>query len=92
MSIAEPEEMPATEASTTLPAGCEAVSSPMTASVFQIVVVPGQRVEAGQKVIVLDAMKTEISISSAVSGTVEQIYCTVGSLAQSGQLLLAIRT
>ncbi len=32
-----------------VPEGCEAVSAPMTASVFQLAVEQGQRVEAGQK-------------------------------------------
>ena len=91
MTVAEPEELPAEDTTASVPPGCEGISSPMTASVFQIAVQPGDRVEVGQKVVVLDAMKTEISIASSVAGTVEEIYCTPGSLAQSGQLLLAVR-
>ena len=91
MTIVEPEETALEEQATALPPGCEGVSSPMTASVFQLLVEPGQRVEVDQKVVVLDAMKTEIAVHSSVAGTVEAIYTAVGSLAQSGQLLLAIR-
>lgn len=91
MSIVEPEEMPPDDAATAVPEGCEGVSSPMTASVFQIVVEPGQKIAQGQKVVVLDAMKTEIAIESHVAGVVEQIHCVAGSLAQSGQLLISVR-
>lgn len=91
MVILEPEEMPAEETALSVPPGCDAVSSPMTASVFQIVVSVGQQVKVGDKLVVLDAMKTEIAVQSTVAGTVEQVFCTVGSLAQSGQLLVAIR-
>ncbi len=91
MTIPEPEEAPQETATVTVPAGCEGISSPMTASVFQIVVSPGQHVHVGDKLVVLDAMKTEIAIQSSVAGTVERVYCTVGSLAQSGQLLVAVR-
>ncbi len=91
MTIVEPDEAPQDEDTATVPANCEGIRSPMTASVFQIVVAPGQRVEVGDKLVVLDAMKTEIAIQSSVAGVVEEIYCAVGSLAQSGQLLVAVR-
>jgi urea carboxylase len=91
MTIVEPEETAPEEVATAVPEGCEGISSPMTASCFQIAVEPGQTVEDGQKLVVLDAMKTEIVIASSVAGTVEQIHCTVGSLVQSGQLLVSIR-
>ena len=71
--------------------GCEGVSSPVTASVFQIVVKPGDAVTDGQKLIVLDAMKTEIVVASHVDGIVEEIYCAQGALVQGGQLLLSVR-
>ena len=72
--------------------GCEAVNSPMTASVFQVAVEPGQHVGAGAKLIVLDAMKTEIVISSSAAGIVEEIRCTPGKLVHAGQTLMVLRT
>ena len=91
MTIVEPEQMPKEDEAAAVPEGCEGVVSPMTASVFRIEVEPGQQVEEGQKVVVLDAMKTEIGIESPATGIVEVIYAATGSLAQSGQLLMAIR-
>jgi urea carboxylase len=91
MTVAEP-EAPAEETTAAVVAeGCEGVSSPVTASVFQIVVKPGDKVTDGQKLIVLDAMKTEIVVASHVDGIVEEIYCAQGALVQSGQLLLSVR-
>jgi len=74
-----------------VPEGCVAVSAPMTASVFQISVEPGQRVEVGQKVIVLDAMKIEMAISSPAAGIIETILCKSGHMVSAGQQLAIIR-
>jgi urea carboxylase len=71
--------------------GCEAVSAPMTANVFQIAVEPGQHVEAGQKLIVLDAMKMELSIGAPAAGVVEKILCQSGQMVSAGQQLAILR-
>jgi urea carboxylase len=74
-----------------VPEGCEAVSAPMTASVFQIAVEPGQHVEAGQKLIVLDAMKTELSIGATAAGVIEKMLCQSGQMVSAGQQLAILR-
>jgi urea carboxylase len=75
-----------------IPPGCEAIASPMTASVFQIAVEKGQSLHAGEKVIVLDAMKTEIAICTPRPGIVEEIRCVQGSLVHAGQAMIVLRT
>ncbi len=65
--------------------------SPIGASVWTIAVATGQRVEAGQKLLVLEAMKTEIAVVAPSAGTVEKLHCAPGSLVSSGQVLLALR-
>jgi urea carboxylase len=74
-----------------VPEGCEAVTAPMTASVFQIPVELGQRVEAGEKLIVLDAMKTELAIGSPAGGVIERILCQSGQMVSAGQQLAILR-
>lgn len=74
-----------------VPAGCEAVISPMTASVFQISVEPGQHVSAGQKLVVLDAMKIEMAIAAPISGVVEKVLCQSGQMVSAGQQLAIVR-
>jgi urea carboxylase len=71
--------------------GCEAVSAPMAASVFQIAVEPGQRVAAGQKLIVLDAMKMELTVGAPAVGVVEKILCQSGQMVSAGQQLAILR-
>ncbi|MEJ7604786.1 MAG: biotin/lipoyl-containing protein [Bryobacteraceae bacterium] len=75
-----------------LPEGCEAVRSPITASVWNIGVEPGQRVEAGQRLLVLEAMKMEVAIAAPSSGIVEQLRCVQGTMVSAGQNLLTLRT
>jgi urea carboxylase len=90
MTVVEPEIAPELETVTVVTEGCEGVSSPMTASVFQIVVEKGQAVTDGQKLVVLDAMKTEVVVASHVDGVIEDIFCAQGALVQGGQLLLSV--
>jgi urea carboxylase len=86
------EEMPESDQIALVPEGCEAVYAPTTASVFQISVKVGQPVREGDKVIVLDAMKTELVVTATAAGTIEQILCKPGSLVNAGQQLLLIRS
>ncbi len=91
MTIVEPEQAPETDGAATVAEGCEGVSSPMTASLFQIVAEVGDEVEEGQKLVVLDAMKTEIAIVAPMAGVVEAMHCAVGQMVNSGQLLVSLR-
>ena len=74
-----------------IPEGCQAVSAPLTASVWQISAEVGQPVTAGQKLVILEAMKTEIAISSPSTGTVEALLCKPGAMVSAGQHLVIIR-
>lgn len=71
--------------------GCSLVSSPMTASVFQVPVKAGQEIEAGTTLVVLDAMKTEIMITAPEAGVIEEVRCVPGKLVHAGQALLVLR-
>jgi urea carboxylase len=70
-----------------LPEGAHAVRSPVTANVWKIVAVPGQRVEAGEKLIIVEAMKMEIAVTAPVAGEFQEIRCREGALVMGGQLL-----
>jgi urea carboxylase len=79
------------EPADSVPEGCRAVAAPVTASVWNIAVAPGQRVEAGQKLIVLEAMKMEIAVVAPKAGTVELLNCAPGALVSAGQRLVTLR-
>jgi urea carboxylase len=74
-----------------IPNGCEAVRSPMTASVWQVSVEPGQRVGAGERVFVLEAMKMEFVVVAPATGVVEGIHCARGGMVMAGQNLATLR-
>jgi len=74
-----------------VPEGCRAVRAPVTANVWNIAVETGQRVEVGQKLIILEAMKMEIAVTAPVAGIVEKLNCVKGALVSAGQHLVFIR-
>jgi urea carboxylase len=74
-----------------VPEGCRGVRAPVTASVWNIAVEPGQRVEMGQRLIVLEAMKMEIAVTAPAAGIVEKLNCVKGALVSAGQHLATLR-
>jgi urea carboxylase len=84
------EEMPVIEQAE-LPDGCEAVRSPLTASVWQVAVQVGERVRAGQKIVVLEAMKIEVAVVAPAEGIVERLHCAPGGMVTAGQNLVTLR-
>jgi urea carboxylase len=74
-----------------LPEGCEAVRSPMSASVWQIAVEPGQRVGAGERIVILEAMKMEFAVVAPAEGVVEMVHCSRGGMVSAGQALATLR-
>jgi urea carboxylase len=74
-----------------VPEGCRPICSPVTASVWNIAVEAGQSVAAGQKLIVLEAMKMEIAVSAPSAGIVETLNCVPGALVNAGQRLVTLR-
>jgi urea carboxylase len=86
-------EMPEPETNErAVPDGCEAVVAPMTASVFQVSAQPGQRVAAGDKLLVLDAMKIEMVITAPMGGVVKEMLCQAGQMVSAGQQLAILHT
>ncbi len=70
--------------------GEHSVMSPMPATVVSINTAPGQTVQEGETVIVLEAMKMELPIKAPRSGIVKAIHCARGELVQPGVTLLEI--
>ncbi len=66
------------------------VPAPLAGSVFKIEVAPGDKVEVGQVVVVLEAMKMETEIKAEVAGTVGSVLVNVGDAVQAGQALIEI--
>jgi acetyl-CoA/propionyl-CoA carboxylase biotin carboxyl carrier protein len=68
----------------------ESVAAPMQATIIKVAVEEGQRVAAGELVVVLEAMKMEQSIFAHRDGVVSGIHAVAGSTVPSGTVLLSI--
>ncbi|HSD93403.1 MAG TPA: carboxyltransferase domain-containing protein, partial [Methyloceanibacter sp.] len=72
----------------TLPPGATAIESPVPGNVWKILVEPGHRVAEGETLIIVESMKTEISVLAPASGLVREIRCAEGRAVQLGQALV----
>jgi len=68
--------------------GREGLASPMPATVVRVVAQPGLRVARGDTLVVLEAMKMELSIRAPHDGLVQAVHCTEGQLVQPGVVLV----
>jgi urea carboxylase len=91
LSEAPVADTPVAAAQVALPDGSDAVSAPVSGNVWQLRVQPGQSVAAGDELLVLEAMKMEISVTADEAGLVEAVYCTAGKPVRAGDTLVAIR-
>ena len=58
--------------------------------VSRLFVKPGDKVEIGQKLLILEAMKMENEIDSPIQGTVKRIHIATGSKVEKGDLIMEI--
>ncbi|TRO34426.1 oxaloacetate decarboxylase subunit alpha [Pseudomonas sp. ALS1279] len=70
--------------------GGEPQAAPLAGNIFKVLVQPGQAVEEGQLVIILEAMKMETEIRAFKAGTVGAINVKVGDAVAVGASLLTI--
>ena len=62
--------------------------SPVMGLVIKVNVKPGQTVEAGELVLVLEAMKMETNLTAPRAATVKSVHVAVGDPAKLNQVLL----
>jgi 3-methylcrotonyl-CoA carboxylase alpha subunit len=66
------------------------LSAPMNGSIVRVLVEPGQTVEVGAALVVLEAMKMEHSIRAPEAGTVKALYCREGEMVSEGAVLVEL--
>jgi propionyl-CoA carboxylase alpha chain len=64
--------------------------APMPGTVVSVAVGPGQRVAAGQPVLVLEAMKMQHTVSAPHAGTVAEIDVKPGAQVAAGEVLAVV--
>ena len=68
----------------------EVVKSPMPGNILKINVTVGQKVNEGETLLVLEAMKMENEIAAPKAGTVAQIIVSKGAVVETGAPLVVI--
>ena len=66
------------------------VLSDISGSVWKVEVQPGQAVEAGQTLLVVESMKMEIPVESPAAGTVRELRVAEGEAVSDGQWLVTL--
>lgn len=72
--------------------GASLIEAPMNGSVWKVDVKIGDTITAGDKVAVLEAMKTEIGVDAPLAGRITDILCKPGQIVRPGDPLLVIQT
>lgn len=70
------------------PAGPAPILAPMPGLIIRINVSPGDQVEAGDGVVVMEAMKMENELRATSSGTVKAVKVSPGTAVERGALLV----
>lgn len=70
--------------------GRQQVVAPMPGKVVRILVAAGERVEAGQGLIVVEAMKMQNEVRSPKSGVVEMLAVQEGQAVNAGEVLCVV--
>ena len=68
----------------------EVVKSPMPGNILKINVTAGQKVNEGDVLMILEAMKMENEITATKAGTVAQVVVTKGQVVETGSPLAVI--
>ena len=83
-------EAPAAGPELEVPDGAWAVTAPLAARVWSVAVKEGDRLEAGDTMVVLEAMKTETVLRAPEAATVVRLACEPGELVAPGRILAVV--
>jgi biotin carboxyl carrier protein len=70
--------------------GARAIKSSMPGKVVRVLCAAGDAIEAGQPLMIIEAMKMENEICSPAAGVVQEIPVQPGTSVQSGDLLVKL--
>jgi biotin carboxyl carrier protein len=70
--------------------GRQQIVAPMPGKVVRILVQEGEKVEAGQGILVVEAMKMQNEIRSPKTGAVERLMVTEGQAVNAGEVVAAV--
>lgn len=87
---AAPKAAPAPAAAPVAAGAGEGVKAPMPGTILDVKVSVGQKVNAGDTLCVLEAMKMENEIPAPAAGTVAQVIVSKGASVNAGEVLVVL--
>lgn len=87
---AKPQAKPAASAAPAGGASGQTITAPMPGTIVDIDVNVGDEVAAGQKLLVLEAMKMENEVTAPEAGTVREISVVAGAMVNAGDVLVVL--
>ena len=70
--------------------GSETLNAPLAGNIFKLLVAPGAKVNEGDVVIIMEAMKMETEVRAATSGTIASVNVKEGDSVTTGEVLLTL--
>jgi biotin carboxyl carrier protein len=90
VEVRDPRSLRARKAAAGVGEGPQKVAAPMPGKIVRVMVKPGDQVEAGQGIIVVEAMKMQNEIKSPKKGVVQKVAVAEGGSVSSGDTLAII--
>jgi len=66
------------------------ILAPMGGKVIDVKVKPGDTVNEGDEVVIIEAMKMELPVVAESSGTVKEVRCTKGDAVEAEAVLVVL--
>ncbi|WP_196603220.1 biotin/lipoyl-containing protein [Pectinatus haikarae] len=86
--VSAPKAAPAAPAA--VPAGGTTIAAPMPGKITKVIAAVGQAVNAGDVVLILEAMKMQNEITAPAAGTVKAVNVEVGKSVKAGEAMVVL--
>ena len=74
------------------PGSVQLLTSPMPATIVKVLAAPGQAVKAGDTLVIVEAMKMELSVRAPFDGVVKAVHCREKEIVQPEQTLVELES
>ena len=74
------------------PGSVQLLTSPMPATIVKVLAAPGQAVKAGDTMVIVEAMKMELSVRAPFDGVVKAVHCKEKEIVQPEQTLVELQS
>lgn len=88
--VADPRALPTGEAAANAAGGRARLTASMPGKIVRVMTVQGAQVEAGESLVVVEAMKMQNEMKAPKSGTVVELRAEAGATVQAGDVLVVV--